>query len=83
MNRFANIDDVYDTADYLMKKGSWNTLDIIIGFMADNSQQTNIDILLAWATATLPAKSKIPSRAIFIQKCKQSYPDAELWKGLE
>ena len=56
MNRFANIDDVYDTADYLMKKGSWNTLDIIIGFMADNSQQTNIDILLAWATATLPSK---------------------------
>ena len=78
-----NIDFIYDEADRLMHQNAWNYLSLRLTLIADMSSGYSLDELLAWATATLPAKSKIENRAMFIEKCKELYPDPELWRGLE
>ena len=85
-----NIDIIYDEVDRLMNQNDWNQLSlrltIIVDMASDYSlvrKDYSLDELLAWATATLPAKSKIKSRPMFIAKCKELHPDPELWRGLE
>jgi len=77
------IDDLYDTLDVLMYKGKWDLLNSIFILWTDHAWRTDVDRLLTYATASLPAKTHILSRPAFIARCKQLYPDPELWKGLE
>lgn len=77
------IDDIYDLFDFLMKKGKWELLDGMLSEILQRVWRTEIDMLLTYLTATLPAKSKLPSRTKLVNECKRWFPDNELWKGLE
>ena len=85
MNRPSDrdLDELYDLIDNLMKDGDWWLLDNMCCCWSEGVNLTDLDDLLGRATATLPGKSKLPSRAAFIAKCKKVHPDPELWKGLE
>jgi hypothetical protein len=78
-----NIDIIYNEVDRFMHQNDWNHLSHKLIVIADMASDYSLDELLAWATATLPAKSKIRNRSMFIEKCKQLYPEPELWRGLE
>lgn len=78
-----NIDIIYDEVDRLMNQHDWNCISHKLFRLSYMVHEYPLDGLLAWATATLPAKSKIGNRSMFIEKCKQQYPDPELWRGLE
>ena len=77
------LDEVYDAVDALMLAGCWNILNEIFLSLESKAWRISIDLLLAYATASLPAKNKIPSREPFINRCMQLYPDKKLWKGLK
>lgn len=77
-----DIDEIYDSMDALMTAGCWNFLDNLFQGITPTAWRIDIDILLAYATASLPAKSKIPSRKMFMDKCIELHSDPELWKGL-
>ena len=82
-----NIDDkidcIYDNVDYLMRSAEWKILNSLSSAWESNAHNIDLNLLLAFATASLPGKSNIPARAEFIEKCKELYPKPELWKGLE
>lgn len=77
-----DLDDIYEAIDALLRAGSFKFLDELIRDWEARAWRTDVDILLAYATATLPAKSKLPSRKSFMVRCLQLHSDAELWKGL-
>ena len=76
------LDEIYDAFDALMKAKCWNFIDGYLHDLCMRCWRTDIDILLAYATATLPAKTKLPHRKMFIDTCKHLHPNLELWKGL-
>jgi len=77
------LDDLYDVIDSMMKDGDWWLLDHLCWIWSSPQSNATLDTRLGIATATLPAKSKLPNRKIFMKECKRLYPDPELWKGLE
>ena len=82
----ADIDGIYETADLLMTKGRWSLLDDLLEFYADAAWRMPLDLLITWATVTLPAKSKLKNRGRFIEACLKfhsDHDDPNLWKGLE
>lgn len=77
------LDEIYDLADELMRKDRWCVLDTIIEYITEIAWRCDLDILLAWATSTLAGKHKLEKRKDFLNKCKELYPDENLWNGLE
>jgi hypothetical protein len=77
------LDDIYDGVDCLMWGGCWVFLNEHLDNLTPKIWRMNLDIVLGYATATFPGKSKLPSRAAFMNECIRRYPDPELWKGLE
>lgn len=77
-----DIDEIYDALDVLMTAKCWGFLNSLFIGLTPSAWRTDLDILLAYATASLPAKSKINSRKMFMEQCKKLHPDPELWKGL-
>ena len=77
------LDEVYAAMDALMLAGCWGFLDEYLHGMIMRSWRTDLDILLAIATATLPGKSKLPARVNFLDNDKRLHPNKELWKGLD
>jgi hypothetical protein len=59
------LDEIYSWADDLMKAGRFQYLDAAIAAFQPADMTT--DNLLGVLTATLPAKSKLPSRKAFFQ----------------
>jgi len=78
-----NIDCIYDAVDSCMKGGRWNLLNNLFLIITKNAELKELDILLSYATSSLPGKNNIPARADFIKRCKELHPNPELWKGLE
>jgi len=79
----AVLDSIYDFIDGEMTKGNWETLNGFYAYLQHHVKEHPLDVLLAYATASFPGKSKIPSRGDFMKKCMELHPDPELWKGLE
>lgn len=77
------MDEIFLAIDSLMRAGCWNFLDEYFENFCQRVWRTDVDVLLTYATASFPGKSKIPSRARFIKTCKNLFPDVELWKGLD
>lgn len=77
------LDEIYDLADKLMYKENWHGLNIILEYITIHSHHYNSYSLVAWATATLAGKHKLEKRKEFLDKCKELYPDNDLWKGLD
>ena len=83
MTTDVELDEVYAAMDALMLAGCWVFLDEYLHGMVMRTWRTDVDILLAIATATLPGKSKLPARVIFLDNAKRLFPGKELWKGLD
>jgi hypothetical protein len=77
------LDDLYDLIDSLMKEGEWFVLNNLCDVWSSPHSTATLDTRLGIATATLPAKSKLPNRKVFMEECKRLHPDPEFWKGLE
>ena len=77
------LDEIYNAFDALMWSGCWNFLDDFIKDLVMRSWRIELDKLLAYATASFPAKSKLPHREVFINNCKLLHPEKDLWKGLD
>ena len=78
----SNTDEIYISIGVLIKNNCWKFLTEYFFTLRLRVWRTNIDMLRAYATASLPAKSKIVSRQLFMDTCKQLYP-SEDWSGLE
>lgn len=79
----AELDELYDAIDVLMKNNCWSFLDGVLEDFIPRIWRTDIDILLGYLTATLPYKSKIPARVKFLDYCRKIHYYPELWKGLD
>jgi hypothetical protein len=80
------LDAIYDWADDLMKAGRFQYLDTAIG--AFHPEDMTTDNLLGVLTATLPVKSRLPSRKAFYQAVERILTargemEPGLLKGLE
>ena len=82
----AELDELYDTADLLMKAGRWSLIDDLLMYYGLTAWRMDVDLLLGWATTTLACKSKLKNRKWFMDQCLNFYSDPkepDLWKGLE
>ena len=80
----ANIDELYDLIDVKMREGKFDELNAFFAFICRDIYMFNLDTCLAFLTATLPAKSKIPQRDVFFSKMmKRTQEQPDLLKGLE
>lgn len=77
------LDVIYNAFDALMNAKCWDFIDEYLHNLCMRGWRTDLDYLVAYATATLPAKSKLPHRKMFMDTCKHLHPNLELWKGLE
>jgi hypothetical protein len=80
------LDLIYDAADHMMRKGEFAQLDSVLANV--RVSDLSVDILLAILTATLPAKSRLPSRTRFFNEIEKSLRDRDeyedgLLTGLE
>jgi hypothetical protein len=84
MENTANkyIDEIHDAIDALLKVECWNFVDELLLNLAQRAWRTELDELVTYATSTLPAKSKLPSRERFMITCKHLHPKNDIWKGL-
>lgn len=71
---------IYDMYDGWFRAGEFGLADQCLA--NQQALREPVDFLLAHLTATLPAKSKLPSRAAFVARCKE-YLGAEVMRGLE
>lgn len=76
------LDEIYDAIDALMRVGAWNFLDELFISWEMKIWRTPVDILVAYATVSFPAKSKLPHRKFFMDSCFRFHPEPKLWKGL-
>lgn len=77
------LDELYDTADLLMKRGRWSLIDDILEYYANTAWRQDIDLLLGWATNTYACKSKLKNRGRFMEACMNFHKEPKLWDGLE
>lgn len=77
------IDEIYDAIDALMRAGAWNFLNELFVVWEQQAWRLEIDILVTYAVASCPGKSKLPARKNFMDRCMALHPDPDLWKGLE
>lgn len=74
-------DEIFDTIDLHLRKAEYNKVEEILKAVKFES---DVDILLAYLTASLPAKSKLPSRQLLIDRVRELVPgDNLLLQGLE
>lgn len=83
MKIHTELDKIHDAIDVLMKNGCWDFLNDYLLDLRMKAWRTDINLLVGYATVTLPSKSKLPNRKLFVDTCKKLYPDPELWEGLE
>lgn len=76
------LDELYEIADLLMKKGRWSLIDDLLEYYANTAWRMDLDMLLGWATATNVCRSKLKNRKRFLEACMNFHHDPELWKGL-
>ena len=69
----TDIDLVYDHIDKYLSNGDFYLIDFILDAIRlyGDLRDICIDVLLAYLTATLPAKSKLSSRSKFFEDVKQ------------
>ena len=81
----SEIDEIYDTADLLMKAGRWSVIDDLLMYYGMAAWRMDLDLLITWAVVTNACRSKLKNRESFIERCLEFHDDPEdpqLWKGL-
>lgn len=76
------IDFVYSEVEGLLQAGDFQILDDFLKWYATGEMSTDEDRYLAFLTASLPAKSKLPSRPAFFKMCQGIFPP-DVLQGLE
>ena len=76
------LDELYDTADLLMKKGRWSLIDDLLEYYANAAWRMDIDMLMGWATVTNVCRSKLKNRKRFMEACMNFHKEEGLWDGL-
>lgn len=75
------LDLIYDAVDELLRNGQFAKLDALL--VAVPVPEYSVDILLGILTATLPAKSQLPSRTSLMESTRESLVDrGEYTEGL-
>jgi hypothetical protein len=64
----ADIDFIYNTVDLMLRDGRFDLVDELLRQV---DVKNKVDVLLAYLTLTLPAKSKLLQRASFFERVKQ------------
>jgi hypothetical protein len=81
MATYNELDEIYERIDSLMKEGKFNEIDRELQRMDINS--TDINIILAYLTTTLPVRSKLSNRKKFYSEFeKQLKANSEYETGL-
>lgn len=78
----TELDELYEIADILMKKGRWSLIDDLLEYYGNSAWRQDLDLLLGWATITNVARKKLKNRKRFMESCMNFHKDPELWKGL-
>jgi hypothetical protein len=77
----AALDLIYDSVDDLLRKGNFDQLDSMLA--AFPIAELSVDMLLGILTATLPAKSRLPSRGKLFKEIEKTLKERnELEEGL-
>ena len=76
----SEIDIIHDYIDLLLRKEQYFVIDSIL-LSLYLREIKDVDEILSYLTATLPAKSKLANRIYFITKLRKI--DEKLLKGLE
>lgn len=76
------LDEVYDNAELLIVRGRWSLIDDILEYYGNCAWRMDIDLLLAWATATNMYRAKLKNRKVFLARCMEFHKDPDLWVGL-
>lgn len=80
--RDAAMDDLFDHIDAFMRAGDFVTLNMILQSLHPCTLE--LDTVLGILTASLPARSKIPSRKKFFDSAVRSFQNEPgLFSGLE
>lgn len=75
----AALDVLYDRVDDLLKAKEFSTMDVFL--RQANIDSLSVDILLGLLTASLPAKSKLPSRSRFYAEVESSIKRRGEWEN--
>lgn len=86
MSLDATLDGIYGQIDFLMTEGRFEEIDGTLSSLKVGD--IGIDLCLGYLTATLPAKSKLPSRRDFYSRAKEyaleyGFDEPGLFDGLE
>jgi len=75
------LDLIYDSVDELMRQGEFQQLDALLAGLP--VAEMSVDVLLGYLTASLPARSRLPSRNALYAKTEQTLKErGELEAGL-
>lgn len=77
------LDQVFVAIDALMRVEAWDFLNELFLTWSQQAWRTDIRKLVAIATVSLPAKDRIPNRAMFMETCMRLHTNTKLWKGLQ
>lgn len=77
-----DLDNIYDYVDSLLKSSNFEELDNLLCHLTLNIHTIDLDIILEYLTSTYPAKSKLKTRQLFLDKAKEIYTEKGLWSGL-
>lgn len=83
MNHDKELDEIYRAIDALFREGCFDFVDWLLEDKTGQVWRTDVVILVGYATITASAKSKLPSRPMFLAQCKRYHSDPTLWKGLD
>ena len=74
----AALDVLYDRVDGLLRSNKFEALDDALGCV--NTVQLTTDVIIGLLTASLPAKSKLPSRARFFATAEKTIKSRNEWE---
>ncbi len=77
-NHDAALDILYDKIDGLLRSERFDEVDQLLSNI--DVDDLSPDLLLGILTASLPAKSKLPSRTVFFEKVETSLKDRGIWE---
>lgn len=74
------MDGIQDRFDAMFRNGDFDVADAHVCFAAGITWMLTTDVMLAILTATLPAKSKLPSRRLFREHAEQVIRERGEWE---
>ncbi len=77
MTKEVNIDPIYDIIDAMLRDGKF---DLVDAMLSQVDMSGDVDVLLAYLTATFSAKSKLHNRASLFHRVEQVLKERDEWR---